>query len=139
MMRIILLESIAMMARVMALIYWSCTDGTCTVSEYHSTTVSQYHSNAVSQHSTTVSRRTVSRPRITRRVQIVPPLLVPAAIWRNGMDGSTKLHKSRGTLEGIMSIITAHSRPLFVPFSVEAEEALKPVYIKHCICAQHPI
>ena len=54
------------------------------------------------------------------------------------MDGSTKLHKSRGTLEGIMSIITAHSRPLFVPFIVEAEEALKPVYIKHCVCAQHP-
>ena len=92
-----------------------------TVSQYHSNTVSQYHSIAVSQHSTTVSRRTVSRPRITRRVQIVPPLLVPAAIWRNGMDGSTKLHKSRGTLEGIMSIIiTAHSRPLLLYFVLES-------------------
>ena len=91
-----------------------------TVPQYRSITA-QYHSNAVSQHSTTVSRRTVSWPRITRRVQIVPPLLVPAAIWRNGMDGSTKLHKSRGTLEGIMSIIiTAHSRPLLLYFVLES-------------------
>ena len=101
---------------------------------YQSTTVPQYHSITAQYHSITAHRITAENYPSRANCATFACASRHLEEWDGWID---KIAQKSWDFRGYYEYYNSSLQAALCPFYTE--EALKPVYIKHCICAQHPI